>query len=77
VTPTREQIGLGTIGTAQRCREGIEGRHYLAESKYISENPNKVTLKFDTQKAWLLMDISGVNRPPAQIMIRGRNPKPL
>jgi hypothetical protein len=29
------------------CREGIEGRPYLAEFKDIFENPDKVTLKLD------------------------------
>jgi hypothetical protein len=41
------------------AREGIEVRPYLAESKDIFEKPDKVTLKLDPQKVWLLANVLG------------------
>jgi hypothetical protein len=41
------------------AREGIEGRRYIAESTDIFGQPEKVTLKSDQKKVWLLVDIGG------------------
>jgi len=40
-------------------REGIEGGDYLAESKDISEIPEKVTPVLNPQEAWLLVEVLG------------------
>ncbi len=43
------------------AREGIEDCPYLSDSKEIFERPEKVTLKSTPQKAWLAVDVLGLN----------------
>src|SRR5277367_5873910 len=44
---------------SSKCREGIEDRDYLAESKGIFGIPKKVSPILNPQKAWLLADVFG------------------
>ncbi len=57
------------------AREGIEVRPYLAESKDIFEKPDKVTLKLDPQKVWLLANVLGRWLRPRQQRRARRAPK--
>jgi hypothetical protein len=47
------------------AREGIERRAYLAELKGTFQNSEKVTLKMDPSKGWLLADVHGSSAPTA------------
>jgi hypothetical protein len=42
-----------------KTREGIEDGDYLAESKDISEIPEKATAVLTPQKAWLWVEVLG------------------
>jgi hypothetical protein len=52
-------MSVADIQSVLLDREGIQSGRYPAESKDIFKNEDKVTLKFDPQKVWLLMDIRG------------------